>query len=322
MDEPKQTMMRYLLGELSEQEQVALEEKYFTDPQVFDQMLKTESELVDEYARGYLSTEVRERFEKFYMTRPGLIERVKFARALTARLDQIEEPAASAEKTPLAISSWQWFLMLLRDQRPVLGFSVALAILLLLGGVWVFVESRRRQQRELAQAQAAREAQERPRSEESQQETGTRKTQEESTAPQASPLSTPQQKSVPSPSPTVNSAPQTVSLALTVGGVRSGNGDRIPTLVIPQGTVQTRLQLVLKDNDYPSYQASLQTVGGTEIFSRSGVKPRSTKSGASFVFTLPASKLAGGDYVLTLRGISPDGEIDDLGKSLFRVEKR
>ena len=48
-------MRRYLLGELSESEQSDLEEKYFTDPQVFNQVLKTERELVDAYVRGQLS---------------------------------------------------------------------------------------------------------------------------------------------------------------------------------------------------------------------------------------------------------------------------
>jgi hypothetical protein len=38
MDESEQMMTRYLLGELSESEQSALEEKYFIDPQVFKQV--------------------------------------------------------------------------------------------------------------------------------------------------------------------------------------------------------------------------------------------------------------------------------------------
>lgn len=321
MDEPEQTMMRYLLGELSEQEQAALEEKYFTDPQVFDQMLKTESELVDGYVRGYLPAEVRDRFEKSYMTRPRLSERVNFARALTTRLDQLEEAAAPSGKTPSITSGWERFLTLLRGQRSALAFSMALAVMLVaLGGVWFFIESQRRQERETAQAQAAREAESRRQRAEAQQDTGTREIPEESVA-KGEPSPGAARQAV-SPSPTVSSAPQSVSLALTVGGVRGGESNRMPTLVIPQGTAQARLLLVLKDNNYPGYQASLERVGGTEIFSRTGVKPGGTKSGASFVFIVPASKFASGDYILTLKGVSPNGEADDLGKSLFRVEKR
>jgi len=59
MDELEQNTRRYLLGELSEEEQAALERSYFTDSNVFNQVLQVESELVDAYARGQLSTEMR-----------------------------------------------------------------------------------------------------------------------------------------------------------------------------------------------------------------------------------------------------------------------
>ena len=55
MNDPEQIATRYLLGELAEPEQTALEEKYFADPQLFDQLVKAETELVDDYARGRLS---------------------------------------------------------------------------------------------------------------------------------------------------------------------------------------------------------------------------------------------------------------------------
>jgi hypothetical protein len=303
-------MRRYLLGELSESEQSALEEKYFADPQVFNQVLETESELVDGYVRGRLANEVRERFEQSYMAHPARSERAKFAAALTTRLDQTKEPVTSREQLTLP-SWWQRLLASLR-QRPTLRFSMALATLLVvLGGVWLFVESRRRQQNELAQTQAAREAQE--------QRERARLAQpapDEAKHAQRSP------QQIPQPTPTLDSAPRSVSLALIVGGMRGGDNTKIPTLVIPPGTTQARLLLNLKENNYPSYRASLQTIGGVEIFSQKGVKPGRAKTGASFVFTLPAGKLSSGDYVLTLRGINPDGEVDDLSKSLFRVEKK
>ena len=44
-----------------------------------------------------------------------------------------------------------------------------------------------------------------------------------------------------------------------------------------------------------------------------------SKAGARFVFTVPARQLTRGDYALTLSGITPQGEVDNLSKSLFRV---
>lgn len=313
MSESEQTIRRYLLGELSESEQSALEERYFTDPQIFNEVLKTESELVDGYVRGQLANEVRERFEQSYMAHPARSERVKFAAALTTRLDQKKEPVTGEQLTS-AVSWWQRLLALPGGQRPTLRFSVALAtLLIMLGGVWLLVESRRRQQSELARTQAAREAQEqreRPRL--------AQPTPDEAKRVER----TPQQISQPTPTPTLDSAPHSVSLALIVGGVRGGDNTKIPTLVILPGTTQARLLVNLKENNYPSYRASLQTIAGVEIFSQTNVKPGRAKTGASFVFTVPAHKFASGDYVLTLRGIDPDGEVDDLSKSLFRVEKK
>ena len=320
MDESEQTVTRYLLGELSESERSALEEKYFTDPQIFNQVLKTESELVDGYVRGQLSNEVRERFEQSYMAHPARSERVKFAAALATRLDQLEEPVTSSEQPTLPVSWWQRLLVSLRGQRPTLRFSLALAtVLIMLGSVWVFIEIRRRQ-RELAQTQAASETQKRREREQSQPPADESRRAEELAAEQERVERSPQR--MPQPTPTSGSAPRSVSLALTVGGVRSGDTGQTPTLFIPPGTTQARLQLLLKDNNYPGYRAALQAVGGAEIFSQMNVKPRRAKTGASFVFTVPARKLAAGDYVLTLSGINPDGEVDDLSKSLFRVEKR
>ena len=327
MDEPTQIMTRYLLGELSEQEQAALEEKYFADPQAFDQVLKIESELVDGYARGQLSNEMRERFEKSYLAHPARSERAKFAAALATGLNRIEESTTRIDQPTLPTSWWQKLLTSFRGQRPTLRLSIALAtLLIMLGGGWLFVQSRRRQQqRELAQTQANRENQERRVREQQaaqQQPAQTPQHTEKPPDEEERVAGNPQQKPQPSPNPTINAAPPVVSLALNVGMVRGGDDSRTQTLTIPQGTTQAQLLLNLKDNSYPGYRVSLQMIGGAEIFSRSNIKPRGTKSGASFSFTLPARDLASGDYVLTLSGISAEGEVDALSKSLFRVEKR
>jgi anti-sigma factor RsiW len=313
MNELEQTMTRYLLGELSESEQSALEEKYFTDPQIFNEVLKIESELVDGYARGQLADDVRERFEQSYMAHPARGHRVKFAAALATRLDQIEE-VLPREHLSLPVPWWQRLIATLRGQGPTLRFSIALATLLVvLAGVWIFVETGKRHE-ELARARAEQQRREREQSEE-------RRRAEESAVKQPAVEPNPQLPQA-TPNPTEGQAPRSVSLAFTVGGVRGGDTNPIPKLIIPSGTTQARLLLNLKENNYPRYRASLQTIGGIEVFSQKGIKPLLSKTGAIFVFTVPARKFAAGDYVLTLRGINPDGEVDDLSKSLFRVEKK
>jgi hypothetical protein len=55
MSNQEQTIQRYLLGELPESEQVTLEQEYFADQQLFEQIVQLENGLVDKYARGLLS---------------------------------------------------------------------------------------------------------------------------------------------------------------------------------------------------------------------------------------------------------------------------
>src|SRR5258705_11777774 len=94
MNKSAQTMTRYLLGELSDSEQAALEEKYFTDPKVFDKMVKAENELVDNYARGLLNPEWREKIEQNYVAHPKRRDRAEFAHTLATKHDQFQADGA------------------------------------------------------------------------------------------------------------------------------------------------------------------------------------------------------------------------------------
>jgi hypothetical protein len=318
MDELEQISTRYLLGELSEQEQAAFEERYFRDPQVFNQVLQVESELVDAYARGRLSTETRERFESSYLKHQARRQRVEFAKTLTTRIDENEEARNQVSQSSRSTSQVSWWQSLLSfgSERPKLRFAIALlAVLIVLSGAWIVVNNLRRQ-RQPTFTQAKQENQEqRQQDQQTPQQTPERQNQEEHTA-QVSPGST-----EPSPSPVIKT-PRTVSLALTVGGVRDASGGPTQTLFIPSDTTQAQILLNLKDDSYPRYRASLQKIGGPEIFTQTNLRPRISKAGAKFVFTVRATQLTKGDYALTLSGFTPQGEVDDLSKSLFRVEKK
>jgi hypothetical protein len=191
-------------------------------------------------------------------------------------------------------------------------------LLVALGGAWLLLETQRLRQ-ELKEAQVARASHEQGERELAQQVASERRRSDELAA-ELERLRT--QPPILQPEPSVRPAPAFVSLLLTLGGIRDTETGPPPTLIIPPGTAQVRLQLSLKEHDYPSYRAVLQAVGGGEIFSRQGLRPKTTRSGASLAFILPAGKFVTGDYLLTLRGVSPGGEVDDVSKSLFRVERK
>jgi type II secretory pathway pseudopilin PulG len=325
MTNPDETMTRYLFGELSETEQAQLEARYFADAQTFEQLNQLETELIDGYARGRLSTPMRERFERAYLANPERRARLRFGEALAAKIDEIAASRAAEREEVGAASWWQRLSSFLTGGHRALAFSTALALLLLsLATVWLFVKDRSARQ-ELARMRDAQAAQEQ-REREARQQLATEQTKtQELTAEleRTRTEPTPQPTVVPSESPSPPAAaPVIASLVLVAGGVRGADTGAPPELVIHKDTQQVRLQLKLRENEYQNYQLVLQAVGGKEVFSRSRFKPAASRSSASFTITLPASKLPAGDYILTLRGATPGGELEDVSQSLFRVEKK
>jgi hypothetical protein len=298
MNDTKHVMTRYLLGELSEGEQAALEKAYFDDPGIFTELTAAEEGLVDDYARDRLSPEVRARFERVYLADPRRRARVQFAQALTTRLDGKEHSkrAVAPTRDQSAAPVRRWIDALFR-LTPALRWSIAtLLIALAAGGLWLSVESSR----------SRREAE------------------------QSARLGPPDVPGAPAPvapedhtapiAPLAPSAP--VLLALAVGpGVRSANPVTPIALVIPAGASEVRLVLKLEDRENDTYRVILRAVGGAEVLRRDNLKPAAAP-GPAFTIPVPASQLATGDYLLTVQGASGSGEIDDLSQSLIRVDKR
>lgn len=294
MNESIPVVTRYLLGELSEREQAEFEARYFEDPQLFDELTRAESSLVDDYVRGRLAPDVRERFEAAYAATPARRERVRFAQSLLAAVDRHADAGAAVE--PLATQGGSW-PSIARGRLVPLGLAAALVLVV---AAWWFADARR------TPSDPVRTADGRP---------------VDSTRP------SPRGDS-PAPTPT-NVSPETpatrpvvavVTLALAVGpGERSALAGNLPTLSVPAATDEVRLLLTFQEHDYPRYRAIVRLVGGPEVIRNSDVVP--TPAGASAVFTLsaPASRFAPGDYLLTVQGASPDGVFEDLSQSLFRI---
>jgi len=313
MTNSDEMMTRYLFGELSEAEQARLEERYFIDARTFEQLAQLETELIDDYARGRLSKQMRARFERAYLRNPSRRARLKFGEALTARLDQTASSPVAEPASRRAASLWQRASSLLTSGRRAPAFSMAAALLVLSAvSVWLFIQSQRLRQ-DLARTRDAQSAQAQQGREAEQQLASERTRTQELIAE----LERARAEAQPQP-PTAPVA----SLVLIVGGARAVDTGAPPTLVLRKETQQVRLQLKLKENAYQSYQLTLQAVGGEEILNRQHFKPLANKSGASFVLTLPASQVKAGDYILTLRGYRQSGELEDVSQSLFRVEKK
>ena len=316
MNYPDDIVMRYLFGELSESERAEMEAEYFGDPREFSRLERFENDLIDDYARGRLAGETRVRFQRAYLSNPNRRARLKFGEALALRLDQSE----TSPVTAVSGGSWRQSLFSLPGlKRRAFAFSMAVVLVLLLfGSTWLLIQSRRLRS-ELAQLEAAQSRQEQHETELQRQLADEQKRSQELTdeLERASNPATAQIK----PS-SERATPAFVTLLLVANGARGTETASPPTLQVPKGTEEVRVQLVLKDHDYRNYRIVLQAIAGAEVFNRQKITPRINKSGATFTLSMPASKLASGDYMLTLRGALQGGEFEDVSKSLFRVEKK
>ncbi len=317
----REFITRYLLGNLSESEQLAIEEEYFADHEKYEQIREVENELVDDYVRGRLAGPERARFDQYYLSTPKHLERVAFARLLIRAADEavedLHEPAADGAD---AAGSW-WQRLIETFHRPRFFPVLAMAMLLLtLGMVWLFVE-RTRLSRQVAslqneqtiQAQHSRDlAQQKQQLEE--QMVATRRRGDELSIEQErlrERLRKAEMQQVESARP---AQPTFLSFMLLPSQVRgSGNSQQ---LTVPGGTPQVRLQMKLESRDYRSYEVKLREVDGGEIFSRQALK----STGSRISVKVPARRLTRGDYILTLSGVNPTGETAEINRYFFRVQ--
>jgi anti-sigma factor RsiW len=102
IDQSENLIQRYLLGELAEADQTALEQEILIDRDKYDQVCAVENELIDSYLRGEMSRADRERFEGHYLASPLHCERVAIAAACLADIDQaLGETVEAGEKEPI-----------------------------------------------------------------------------------------------------------------------------------------------------------------------------------------------------------------------------
>ncbi|HKQ77724.1 MAG TPA: hypothetical protein VJ810_28770 [Blastocatellia bacterium] len=88
-----QTIIRYLLNELSAEDQTRFEEAYLMDGSLFEQVIALEEELIEDYVKGGLSLDERNRFERHYLASAQRRARIQAAKELF----QICSPKSSTQ---------------------------------------------------------------------------------------------------------------------------------------------------------------------------------------------------------------------------------
>lgn len=305
----------YLLGRLTEAEQTIVEQEYFSNPEKFEEVWAVENDLVDAYVRGQLSGGERELFERNYLPAPGNRERVAFAASLLEMADRTTHKSDSTSQIvePFA-SSWKRRLMetLVGPRRLQIGLVTAMLLLLMAGFAWLAFD-RTQLTRELESATAHLSNQQERELELTNQLAAEREQSSQLKAELESlQEATVQNQSRPSPA----NRPSILSFLLSPLLMR--NGDAPQPITIPSRTDSIQLRMKVEKDNALRFQATVRTVEGKQIWNQRSIKARAGNATVS----LPANKLATGDYILTLSATNSAGETQEVNRYFFRVLRK
>lgn len=314
-------LVRYLLGNLPEEQRQQVEGMFLSNDQFYERLLALENELFYDYAQNKLSPDEREQFEKRFLSSDRNRKRAMLASALAHKMFEAA-PVETAEKG-IADREPQYFWQSLKSyfsaQSAAMRVSLAALAIASLVLIWLVIGIVRLRN-EFNQFRAQRAAQEDRLQQQAQQERARAdelnlklKREIDENAMLKQELS-----KMPAQSEWQGRRfPSVISLVLTPSIVRD-QATGMNRLYLPPGARLLKLRLKLKgETEYRSYQATMLTVEGAERWSRDMLQAQRTGSVRSIVLSLPARILAPGDYELRLKGYASDGTPEETGEYYY-----
>lgn len=322
--------IRFLLGDLSEESRLKLEERFFKEDRFYEQLRAIQEELADDYVQDKLTPRERAQFEKHFLRSPRRRERVEFAAAFSRALTGSgSRPVATPSRD---VAWWESLIVFIRPQGIRMAAAAsATALALMIGAAWLFVENRRlsgdvqqarTEKDSLIQRSAANEAEaERKREELERDITALRaqggdmeaQIQQKERELEALRLAARSTKAQPA-------ASQIATFILSPGLTRGT--DEPEKLIISAAARSIQLQLDLeREEDYQSFVAEIRTARGNLAWSASGLALKRTSYGRAVFLTIPARLISNSEYEVALKGAA-SGKVEAVGYYYFIALKR
>jgi hypothetical protein len=318
-------MVRYLLGDLNEEEQIQIEEQFFADNRYFEQLQAVEDALIDDYAQGVLTEYERRKVEGLLRSSPQQAREIEFVQDLIRYVS--EGPSEEVNKqspfqtrrprkshpllAPLQIRNpWKQFFLVV---------AVLSVVVVLLMAIWNLTL-----QRKIGQM-AANQALLEKRDEELQQQIDK---QEDSHGAIVKELERERRKrdqleqelASLQESKSKISTNEIAILYLRTNSFSRGGGE-LRMVHVPPGFSRLQIRINLgKKEGYKSYSAVIKTFDGREIWRRDQISPRQANLGR-LVLTLPGNIFVNDDYILMLRGQAEAGDVVEIGDYSFRIKR-
>lgn len=299
-----QRLKRYLLGQLPEPERDALESQLIVDREQRAEVEAVERDLIDDYVSGSLEADERSNFEGLFLASATRREKVNFARSL----------AHEARTSPTAhqdfgskSKSRSWLSRFFPDTRPVLGFALGAAALLIVAGAVWFVMYRQQPSAERAGIENSAPPAVVPISPTPQEASPPDKGHDTEvvTAPNNSNSATSEQRQ--------QQTPSVASFLILPGSVRGSGGGQL--LTIPARAQSVKLRLSLEGQPATgAVRAELrrQSADGELVWRTRNVRAQRSSLGPFVLMELPADKLPAGKYTALIKGAGDVGPVETL----------
>lgn len=310
-------VQRYLLGDLPEEHQLALEREYFGDAEMFERVWEIENDLVDRYVRGGLDRDEMNLFEQNYLASPVHRERVAVATTLRDAVDSEEEKRRSVAETGAPIPWWAAFLASLKGNS--WQWATIAGLVLFVGISIVLLSERTGLHRQIDQLKAETSSQQQ-RTEELENEIAAEREQSDKLAGEIARLRE-EPQTAENPSQTQQNELRSV-LSFVLSPMLMRSGGEAQQLKLSKATAAVLLQMRVQQPGARVYLVDLRTVEGVKVWSRSSIKARpSTKDSSTVSVTIPAGKLDASDYILTLSATNGANETEEINRYFIRVSK-
>ena len=302
---------QYLLGTLPSAETEQLEEEFFANDDVFQELEIAEDELIDAYVHDELSAADLQKFNNL-LQNPRIAERIKFAKILKTATT----PVPNTQKTKEGTKKRDWKAIISGLFRlPGIGLAFATLAVLLLSGI-VFVdwlglrESARQLRVDRAELQRQNQTLVSQVETEKQQLNDEKKNTEALNAKLQQALEN-QERSEP--------LPLMAPLFLYPGAFRSSGGSH--NLVLSAKPKMVRLLLALEADEYSHYNAVVRKgVEGPIVYRKSHLKPTGNNSARVIDLRFQSVLLTPNDYTVNLDGVKePTTPPEFVGTYNFRV---
>lgn len=317
----KKQAISYLFGELSTGERDLMEEQIFLDEDFGLFVNDVENDLIDEYIRGELGAEEKERFETAYLTSENRRDKVRASRILNSKLLNENQAKKTAEKI---FPFWQSLANFFRVPSLAWAGGLAVVLLVLLSGFWILNrfpiirDSAAVDEEPLTTPTQFPSPQiVQPVPDQSSKANGSledRKDLTNTNAPQKSEENKPNRGSQAPTGPLRQKV-----FAFTLMPPLRSSGSTV--LKIPVEAKTVRLHLFDNFGDqYVRYLVELNDGGGNSVWGQE-VVASNRRPQKSITVNVPGIKLKAGSYELAVSGISPEGNVEEVSFYNFVVQK-